>query len=175
MCFELFFKTNPKLKTPNSKHILQQQPNPDILKTDTGFLEFAGSLLFGLGMISLILKLLCGILGVPWLCLPGFFPFPILDTFIPQAFFSYAMPLSMVILGIGIGMFNSTGWAAAQLMLLFYCCFFGYSLTFLGAFWIDAGAAFGYQLAFILHLVIFIWSLFFFIYLFSNTTRRLYF
>jgi hypothetical protein len=154
---------------------MQQQSNPDILQTDTGFLEFAGSLLFGFGMISLIMKLLCGLLSVPWLCLPGFFPFPILEQYISSAFFSFALPLSMVILGIGLGMFNNLGWIAAQLMLLFYCCLFGYSASLLSSLWMEVGAAFGYRVACVLHLVIFFWSLFFFIYLFSSSTRRLYF
>lgn len=154
-----------------------QQPHKsqDILKTDVGFLEFAGSLLFGLGLISLIMKLLCGLFALRWLCLPGFFPLPNLEHIFSHEFLAYAMPLSMVILGIGIGMFNRTGWFSAQFICIFYICFFGFSVALMGLQWSRFGDGFSHQVAFLLHLAILMWSMILMFYLFTSQTRQHYF
>ncbi|MFK7970990.1 MAG: hypothetical protein AB8F95_11510 [Bacteroidia bacterium] len=156
---------------------MKPEPNkksPDILRTDIGFLEFAGSLLFGLGIISLVFRLLCGLFAVKGLCLPGFFPFPVLEYYFKPGFFAYVLPLSMVILGIGLGMFSRTGWFAAQFILLFYLVFFGFSVVILGQGWANMGSDFPYSLAFVLHFVIAAWALIFILYLALTSTRQLY-
>lgn len=153
----------------------QPQPERDILKSDPDFLEFMGSLLFGLGGFMLVMQLLCALTGMAAFCWENYFPAPYLSDILQPTFFRILLPLSMVILGIGLGMFSKIGWMAAQFILFFYVAFFGYSLIILGFWWRFYGTGFSDKLAFVLHMCIFLWSCICVLYLFFSRIRLLYF
>lgn len=102
----------------------------DIFKSDLLFIEFASSILLGIGIVLFPLGLSCKIFDWAYCDIQLVSLFGGEDKF-KADLSAINLPLAMLILGISSRLFTKFGWSICMLLLSFMTCFFTFMVFYL--------------------------------------------